>query len=279
MRGQTAREFEFTDRDFERIRKLVKDETGIALSESKRDMVYGRLAKRLRHLELRTFEEYCRAVVDGGSEELVNLVNAITTNLTFFFRQPEHFEFLEKTLLPQLAGVRSRSRRIRLWSAGCSTGEEPYSAAIVARELFDPRRGWDVRILATDLDTNVLERAMEGVYAEEQLRLMTPRRRSRWFRPTSRNGKPVFAVDPELRDMITFRQLNLMHGWPMRGPLDAIFCRNVVIYFDMPTQRVLFERFADLLADEGNLFVGYSESLFRITRAFDFVERGIYRRV
>ncbi|NOY62521.1 MAG: protein-glutamate O-methyltransferase CheR [Gammaproteobacteria bacterium] len=276
--GHKTREYDFSDRDFNVIRQLVMARTGISLSEAKRDMVYSRLSRRLRQLDISTFKDYCALVSTDESEEHGHFVNAITTNLTAFFREEHHFHYLKDTLLPELMANKSATRQIRIWSAGCSTGEEPYSLAMVLKENLPQAAGWDVKILASDLDTNVLAKAAEGVYDEERVSGISAQRLKRWFKrgKGSRQGK--VRVSSELRDMICFRQINLMEEWPLRGPFDFMFCRNVVIYFDKPTQRVLFNRYADLLADDARLFVGHSESLYKVTDRFELIGNTIYQK-
>ena len=245
------REFRFTARDFDRIRALSSQYIGVALTEAKHELVYSRLARRLRHLGLKSFEPYCTRLEEGDLQERQQFINAITTNLTSFFREGHHFEYLSTTLLAELIRTRAQSRRLRLWSAGCSTGEEPYSLAIVVREALPSMVGWDVKILATDIDSHVLATAQHGVYSEDRLNGLSPRRRQQWFRKGTGCNAGLVRVHPALQELITFRQLNILHDWPMRGPMDVIFCRNVVIYFDKPTQKVLLDRFADLLATRG----------------------------
>ncbi len=272
------REFQFTDRDFRCLQRLVARHTGITLSPAKRDMLYSRLARRLRALGLRRFKEYCALLQeDGNSEELRHFTNAVTTNLTAFFREPHHFDYLRDEFLPAMIERRADRRRLRIWSAGCSTGEEPYSIAITLAETMP--RDWDVRILATDLDSNVLDRARQGIYSEERTAEVPERLKRKWFLRGRAGHQGKVRVRRELRDMIRFRQLNLMHEWPMRGPFDAIFCRNVIIYFDKPTQSRLMDRFADILADDGRLFLGHSETLYRVTDRFQLLGRTIYRKV
>ncbi len=272
------REFQFTDRDFRCLQRLVARHTGITLSPAKRDMLYSRLARRLRALGLRRFKEYCALLQeDGNSEELRHFTNAVTTNLTAFFREPHHFDYLRDEFLPAMIERRADRRRLRIWSAGCSTGEEPYSIAITLAETMP--RDWDVRILATDLDSNVLDRARQGIYSEERTAEVPERLKRKWFLRGRAGHQGKVRVRRELRDMIRFRQLNLMHEWPMRGPVDAIFCRNVIIYFDKPTQSRLMDRFADILADDGRLFLGHSETLYRVTDRFQLLGRTIYRKV
>ena len=270
--------FVFTDADFDRIRRLIKAQTGIHLSDAKRSLVYSRLGRRLRALGLADFASYY-ALVERDAEELVRCINAITTNLTAFFREPHHFEFLANQVLPELKRRHAQDRRIRIWSAGCSTGEEPYSIAMVVREVMGAAPGWDIKILATDLDSDVVARAAEGVYELERVAGMDETRKRRWLRRGRGANAGRVRIAPEVRELITFRQLNLMHPWPMRGPFDVIFCRNVVIYFDKETQRRLFDRYADIMAPEGYLFIGHSESLHRVSDRFEHLGKTIYRRI
>jgi chemotaxis protein methyltransferase CheR len=273
-----AQEFELTDVDFKRLRELVHEHTGIALSEAKRELVYGRLARRLRRLKLASFAEYCTLLESRPSEELQELTNAITTNLTSFFRENYHFENLTDEVLPQVERKRSTTRRIRVWSAGCSTGEEPYSLAMTMREAFADRVDWDIKLLATDIDSKVVATAAQGLYASERLKGVTAERTRRWFSQVA--GQPdQYEASAELKALITFRQLNLLEPWPMKGPFDVIFCRNVVIYFDKETQRRLFDRMAELQEPGSWLFIGHSENLFNVTRRYKLVGRTVYRRM
>jgi chemotaxis protein methyltransferase CheR len=274
---QRQREFVFSDADFEYLRKLVESHTGISLSDAKRDLVYGRLSRRLRALGMRSFNEYCQLLDSDDDTELENFVNAITTNLTSFFREPHHFEFLANTALPALMKNRQQ-RRLRIWSAGCSTGEEPYTLTIAVKEAIHSLDGWDVRILATDLDTDVVESGKTGIYREEKIEGLSRTRKKNWFRAGNGENKGKVRVSPELQNMITFKPLNLMNEWPMKGPFDVIFCRNVVIYFDKDTQKILFNRYADILADDGYLFIGHSEALYKVTDRFELIGKTIYRK-
>jgi chemotaxis protein methyltransferase CheR len=275
---ELAHEFELTDSEFKRLRELVHARTGIALSEAKRELVYGRLARRLRKLKLTSFAEYCRLVESAESEELQELTNAITTNLTAFFRENHHFEQLGVETLPQIASRRSAMRRVRLWSAGCSTGEEPYSMAVVLREGLARLPNWDIKLLATDIDSKVVATAAEGVYAADRFKGVSAERVRNWFSQVT--GRPGFcAASADLKALITFKQLNLLEPWPVKGPFDVIFCRNVVIYFDKATQRRLFDRMADLQEPGGWLFIGHSENLLHVTRRYKLVGRTVYRRV
>ncbi len=273
-----AQEFVLTDSDFDRLRSIVREQTGIALADSKRELVYSRLARRLRKLGLASFSEYCALVDTGDGAELQELTNAITTNLTSFFREKYHFEQLATEALPQIIQSRAAARRLRVWSAGCSTGEEPYSLAIVMRETLERHTNWDIRLLATDIDSKVVETAAAGSYTADRFAGMDPARTARWFKNSGANGGQLAASD-ELKSLITFRQLNLLDAWPMKGPFDVIFCRNVVIYFDKETQRQLFDRLADIQEPGGWLFIGHSENLFNVTNRYKLVGRTVYRRV
>ena len=271
------REFELTDAEFQRLRDLVHVRTGVALSDAKREMLYGRLARRLRKLNMTSFAKYCDLVERGGAEELQELTNAITTNLTSFFRENHHFEMLAGEAFPQIEAARSVTQRIRLWSAGCSTGEEPYSLAVVVREMLAHLPRWDIKLLATDIDSKVVATAAEGEYADERFSGAQTERLKKWF-PQVAARPGCKAASPELKSLITFKQLNLLDSWPMKGPFDVIFCRNVVIYFDKATQRTLFDRMAELQEPGGWLFVGHSESLLNVTRRYKLVGRTVYRR-
>ena len=211
--------------------------------------------------------------------ELQEFTNAITTNLTSFFREPHHFEYLAEQVLPDIAARAQASGRLRIWSSACSTGEEPYSIAMVLREQQALLRGTDVRILATDLDSNVLATGAAGVYPVERLRrclqVESGRILQRGHGSATGHGESVAGA---LRQLITFKQLNLMDEWPMRGQFEVIFCRNVVIYFDVDTKRALFERMAQLQPPGSILFLGHSESLYRVSDQYELIGRTIYRR-
>jgi chemotaxis protein methyltransferase CheR len=276
MQGQ--QEFPFTTRDFERVRTLVHGYAGISLADSKHNLVYNRLTRRLRTLGFESFEAYLSFVEGPGKEEeFTHLINAITTNLTFFFREYHHFEFLQQELFPQLLVKNAQQKKIRIWSAGCSTGEEPYSLAIVAKESIPA--GWDVRIDASDLDTNVLQTGQQGVYAMESLKDVPEARIKRWFMRGSGANSGLVKVKPELQEIIKFQQVNLMLDWPWSEPFDLIFCRNVVIYFDKPTQQKLFSRYYNQLKPDGHLFIGHSESLYKVSDQFKLLGKTIYQKL
>jgi len=273
------RELGFTNRHFEFLRKMVGEHAGINLSEAKRELVYGRIARRIRALSLQGFDEYCRLLEESPGEEIGNFINAITTNLTAFFREDHHFDFLRETLVPGWTNSGGGRPRVRIWSAGCSTGEEPYSIAMTLRESLASTAISDVALLATDIDTNVLATAAAGVYEATRVESMSRARMSKWFRRGRGANADKVKVVPELQEMIRFRQLNLMQEWPVRGAFDLIFCRNVVIYFDKPTQRKLFARFAEKLAPRGYLIIGHSETLYNVSEEFELVGRTSYRKL
>lgn len=274
--GMPGGDFQLSRAEFDRIRELVREHTGISLSDAKRQLVYGRLSRRLRALRLSSFGEYIALLEQGEPAELEAFTNAVTTNLTSFFREPHHFEFLGRELLPRLVANDSGARRLRLWCCAASTGEEPYSIAMVLREAQPLLTGWDTKLLATDLDSNVLAHGAAGVYTADRFQAMSQARLNNWF-TASADGRRYTAADA-LRNLVTFRQLNLMHEWPMKGPFDAIFCRNVIIYFDKATQRVLFERMARLQRPGDYLFLGHSETLYRVCDKYDLIGKTIYRR-
>lgn len=268
-----ARDLAFSDADFERVRRLIYAYAGISLSPGKREMVYGRLARRLRALGLASFRRYLDRVEADEAGEREAFVNALTTNLTAFFREPHHFPVLAELL--RAAGSRGAS----LWCCAASTGEEPYSIAITAVETFGSLAP-PVRILASDIDTGVLRVAEAGIYPAERVEKLERERLRRFFlRGTGANAGKV-RVREELRALVTFRRINLLErDWPVRGPLDAIFCRNVMIYFDRPTQLSILERFAPLLRADGLLFAGHSESLHHAAHLFRPCGRTVYRPV
>lgn len=272
------REFAFSDREFTFLRRIVGEHAGIALGDNKRELVYGRLTRRLRQLGMSNFAQYCERVRERPDEEVPEVINAITTNLTSFFRERHHFDYLRDTLLPALRERHGARRRLRFWSAGCSTGEEPYSLAITLAENIPAIESWDVKVLATDIDSNVVNTARDGVYGLERLEGIDERRRKRWFQRGTGKWDGRARVADSLRHLVSFRQLNLMQAWPMRGPFDAIFCRNVMIYFDKPTQTKLLSRFAEVLDRQGTLFIGHSETLHGVSEAFEPAGRTIYRR-
>lgn len=276
---EREKEFHFSDKEFKFISQLVGERTGIVLSDAKRQMVYGRLSRRLRQLKLTKFSEYCDLLTSGHEGELIEFTNAITTNLTAFFRENHHFEHLKNTVLSDLIRKNAHTKRLRIWSAGCSSGEEPYSIAMCVREMLPKSSGWDVKILATDLDSNMVQRGKNGVYTAERVEGLTAARMKKWVKRGKGENSDKVRMSDDLREMITFKELNLMEGWPMKGPFDLMFCRNVVIYFNKDTQRELFDRYADLLANDAHLYIGHSESLNKVTERFKLLGKTIYQKV
>lgn len=266
-------EFLFTTQDFMAIAQMLYDDAGIALAESKASLVYSRLAKRLRALGLESFRDYCGFVAGAeGLSERQNMLAALTTNVTRFFREPHHFEHLKTKLLPELT-ARARARgRVRIWSAGCSTGQEPYSIALTVLDMLPDAAQHDVRVLATDIDPNVVATGRAAVYSDEAVQPVPAALRDRWMVRVRDGARDAWGAGEEMRRLVSFRELNLMGNWPMKGRFDAIFCRNVVIYFDEPTQARIWSRFAPLLNPGGRLYVGHSE---RVTDAERFETDGL----
>jgi chemotaxis protein methyltransferase CheR len=251
-----GREYVLTDKQFSLIATLVRSESGINLTEAKRDLVYSRLVKRLRRLQMADFGDYIDFVgSSGGNEERRELISAITTNVTNFFREPHHFEHLGTTVMPALADSLTRGESVRLWSAGCSDGREPYTIACTLLKAFPEAARYNVKILASDIDHNSLEKAKEGRYSAEMVSRMPPAIRDRYFK---RSGDSAEASQ-QLRDLIAFRSLNLLNDWPFKQKFDVIFCRNVLIYFEQNLQAQIFSRFCSVLKPGGHLYIGHSE--------------------
>jgi chemotaxis protein methyltransferase CheR len=276
---ETEREFDFTDADFQSLVKLARMHAGISLAESKRNLVYSRLSRRLRALGLRSFHDY-RDHLEANGTELESFINAISTNLTKFFREPHHFEHLRTNVAASFAqaAVCGADARLRVWSAGCSSGEEPYTiAAVLRREIPNVQR-YDVRILATDIDTEMIAKGARGEYPPAAMEDV-PRAYRELLQPARADRLGIVVMDDALRSLIAFRRLNLMDPWPFSGKFDAIFCRNVMIYFDASTKSALIDRFAQQLHRGGWLYIGHSESLIGSHPQLDLVGRTTYRRV
>ena len=274
------KEFLFTDEDFDYLSGLAYRFTGINLSHDKRELVYGRLAKRLRLLDIGSFGEYCRLLRSEGSEETSHFINAITTNVTSFFRENHHFEFLANTVIPEIKSRNENTSRpkLRIWSAGCSSGEEPYSIAMVLRENIDNIDDWDIKILATDLDSNVLDRARQAIYPIDRVDSVSMERKKKWMSRGLDSKAGNIRMKPEITSMVHFKQLNLTEPWPIQGSFDCIFFRNVAIYFKRDTQTSILNRLADHLERDGILFVGHSESLIGVSDRYTSVGQTIHRR-
>jgi chemotaxis protein methyltransferase CheR len=268
------REFDFSDRDFQRVCDLIRARAGIALAPGKRDMVYGRLSRRLRALNVGSFREYLDALERDGGAEWEAFTNALTTNLTSFFREPHHFEQLRK----QLEGLAQQRSTIDIWCCAASTGEEPYSIAITACEAFGTMKP-PVRIIATDIDTNVLATARRGVYALERVSALDIDVRRRFFQRGTGANDGFCRVSPALQALLEFRPLNLLDArYDVGGPFSAIFCRNVMIYFDKPTQRGILSKLVTHMDDQTMLYTGHSENYLHAADVIQPCGRTLYRR-
>ncbi|MFC3050823.1 CheR family methyltransferase [Kordiimonas pumila] len=255
------REFKLKKSEFDALRQIVYDRTGITLKESKYEMVYSRLARRIRSLELDSFGDYLAYLKSAeGSVEMADFVNAMTTNLTRFFREGHHFQHMrQEVLLAKVEGARRNlfDRTFRVWSAGCSSGMEPYSIAMTVKASLPSKENWKTQILATDIDTNMLSTGMAGRYRKKEAESIPEGLAKKYVRYS--DDQAIMA--DELKEMISFKKLNLMEEWPIKKPFDVIFCRNVMIYFDTPTQKKLIDKFVNLLTPNGTLYVGHAEAL------------------
>jgi chemotaxis protein methyltransferase CheR len=276
---------ELTDAEYQTIANFVHKASGINLLDGKKELVRARLTKRISQLGMPNFKSYFQHVMgDKSGDELVFLLDALATNLTSFWREPQHFDFMAKTFLPELEAHRRRpgggGPRLRIWSAACSSGEEPYTIAMVVLEKSQYfANGGDFRILATDLSTKVLNIAKRGQYGAEAVKTIPPTASGRFLERQEADKGHIYAVKPEVRRLISFRRFNLMDPMPYKGPMDLIFCRNVMIYFDRETIARLVDRFHKLLEIGGYLFIGHSESLSGLTHKFKYVAPCIYRKV
>jgi chemotaxis protein methyltransferase CheR len=274
-----------SDRDYARLCKLIYAEAGIALSAEKKTMLEGRIKRRLKILNLHSYSEYCENLFgrdglhNGQKGEIVHLIDVVTTNKTDFFREPGHFDYLTGRALPELSG-RIAGRQFTIWSAGCSSGEEPYTMAIVLSEYAQTHPGFRFRILATDISNIVLTKAELGVYTGEVVAPVTPALRRKYFMRSRRPGSDQLRVVPELRRTIEFRRLNFMDSdYGVAEKVDAIFCRNVIIYFDRPTQERILFKLSNCLAPGGYLFVGHAETLHDMNLPLAPVAPALYRRI
>lgn len=276
--AERHRQFGFTDEHFAFVVGLVRERTGIVLADNKQDMVYGRLTRRLRALSLASFDDYVALLrSSAGAAELTAFTNALTTNLTSFFRESHHFDHLRDVVLPRLAerAAAGGDRRLRIWSAGCSSGEEAYSAAMVVLSALPQAERWDARILATDIDSSMVAHGREGLYDAERVARVPADLRRRFVEAVPGRSDRVRMAAP-LRRIVAFKRLNLLGRWPMAGRFDVVFCRNVAIYFDKPTQATLHRRLAEILTDDGVLYIGHSETLAAATEVFRGHGRTIY---
>jgi len=280
------REFTFSPADLDFIIDAVYQHAGIVLNDSKKEMIYGRIVRRVRALGLESITDYCEFLrtTEAKYGELEEFVNVLTTNLTHFFREPHHFEHLQHKVLEPVFADKSGSHRIRLWSAGCSTGMEPYSMAMTVAPLLAKNPGYDLKILATDVNTEVLDKAKEGVYSAKVLKPVPSAYRKSGILPVPKTHKlqgseKYHLIAPELRKLISFKYMNFLETWPVSGPFDAIFCRNVLIYFDDKTSARIFDGFANVLKIGGFLYIGHSENLRDMSNRLELVDRTTYQRV
>ena len=272
----TASQATLTEAEFQEISAFVKTNCGINLHDGKKELVKARLGKRMRMLGTPSFRDYLEYVIaDTSGAEVTAMMDVISTNLTYFFREAKHFNHLQEQILPELR--RKGARRLRIWSAGCSSGEEPYSIAMLLNETLELGQ-YDAKILATDLSTRVLQVANEGVYREDRFRETSQAMVRKYFSCIQTKPERLYKVNPCLRRLIHFARLNLMESWPMKGPFDVIFCRNVMIYFDKETQGRLVNRYFDILAPGGTLFLGHSESLTGIQHKYKYVQPACYQK-
>jgi chemotaxis protein methyltransferase CheR len=272
------REFAFSDVDFRMLAQFAHEKAGIALSDAKRNLVYGRLSRRVRALSLTSFREY-REYLATDSDEVQRFINCISTNLTKFFREVHHFKHFKESIAKPFAVVAQRNpnAKLRVWSAGCSTGEEPYSIAAILHQVLPNPFERDVRVLATDVDTDVLAAATSGNYAAEATESVPAPYRN-IFEEIPGDPEGRIRIKREVGACIRFRRLNLIEPWPFRQRFDAIFCRNVMIYFDAPTKATLLQRLAEQLVPGGWLYIGHSESLTRSHSLLELEGKTIYRR-
>jgi chemotaxis protein methyltransferase CheR len=269
------------DKEFHKLSRYVYETAGINLHEGKKELVKARLSKILRQRDFRSFGQYYDHVInDKSGQELTVLLDSISTNLTYFFREPQHFEFLTGKALPEIMRRKAASRAniLRFWSAGCSSGEEAYSIAIAVNEALNGAEKWQVNILATDLSTEVLARADAGIYEEKKLEGIAYELKRRYFQKGNNKWKGYFKAKKELKKTIKFLRLNFIEDFSFAEPFDLIFCRNVMIYFDNPVKEGVVGKFFRHLAHGGYLFIGHAESLTGIKHHFKYIQPSVYQR-
>jgi chemotaxis protein methyltransferase CheR len=271
---------ELKDSDFEKIRGLIYDQCGINLTEAKKELVKARLSKRLRSGQFKSFRDYYEYVLnDASGKELILLLDSIATNFTFFFREPKHFEYLRSVFLPEIMDKKKREeKKLKFWSAGCSSGEEPYSIVMTLLEAIETPLIWNIHVLATDLSTRMLKTAQAGIYPKEKVRDLPSLMIKRYFLKGKREWQNYVKVKDQLKQYIQFQRLNLMEPFSFADPFDCIFCRNVMIYFDKEKQTNLVNRFYECLHPGGVLIIGHSESLTGIPHNFRYVKPSIYKK-
>lgn len=280
--SHTTGQIDLTDREFQLFRSLIFEKSGITLNEGKKELVRTRLGSKLRKGGFGSFKEYYNYVLDDRTgEELVTLLDAISTNLTSFFREINHFHYLRKNIIPEIMEKKRNdsAKEIRAWSAGCSSGEEPYSLAFTLADILQGGKSWDVKLLATDISTKVLARAARGVYTEEQVKTVPKEMAMKFLDRVVEDGDRLYKIKHDIKGMIQFKRFNLMTPtFPFKRGFDFIFCRNVMIYFDKPTQQTLINKFYGALSEGGYLMIGHSESLTGVQHRFKYMQPTIYRK-
>lgn len=268
-----------SDAEYDQLCTMIVEQTGISMGESKRQLVYRRVSGRLKELGLSTFSEYIEFLKTDDPVEREIFINTITTNLTSFYRENHHFEYLAETIIPDLLAKKKIGRdNLRIWSAGCSKGQEPYSLAMTLRESIPAVDQWDLKVLCTDLDTEVLKKGFSGIYTDREVEGIPAEKLAKWFTQSIDQGEEKYIANADLKKLLVFNQLNLMESWPMKGKFDVIFCRNVIIYFDKETQKRLMERFVEYLTPNGYLILGHSESLHGAQDRFKLIGKTIYQK-
>ncbi|MGC8809776.1 MAG: CheR family methyltransferase [bacterium] len=271
---------ELKDSDFEKIRSLIYDQCGINLTEAKKELVKARLGKRLRSGQFKSFRDYYEYVLnDASGKELILLLDSIATNFTFFFREPRHFEYLKSVFLPEIMSRKKKGdKKLKFWSAGCSSGEEPYSIVMTLLEAIEAALVWNINVLATDLSTQMLKTAQAGIYPKEKVRDLPPLMIKKYFLRGDGEWQNYVKIKDQLKQYIQFQRLNLMEPFSFAEPFDCIFCRNVMIYFDKNKQTSLVNRFYECLYPGGILIIGHSESLTGVSHNFKYEKPSIYRK-
>jgi len=274
-----TREFSFSENDFDEIKKRIKNLAGIHLSDHKRDMVYGRMARRLRALHMTRVDEYLK-LVEKEPQELINFTNSLTTNLTSFFRENHHFEYLKKFIIPELLKLHRSDRKIRIWISASSTGEEAVSTAMVLCDNIPDWKSWDIKILATDLDSQVIEKCRKGIFPLKNVEDMPEKFLQKYFLKGSGKNADSCRFKQPYQNLITYKEFNLIQErWPLKKQFDVIFCRNVLIYFDKKTQQQVIGNLLNVLKQEGHLFLGHSESIGTFKSTTTHLGKTWYRNV
>ena len=274
-------QLELTEKDYANFSALIYKKCGINLHEGKKELLKARLSKLLHQYNFDSIRDYYKFVInDESGQEIIPLLDSISTNLTYFFREPAHFDFLARTAIPTLVKSHkdSSKKKLNIWCAGCSSGEEPYSIAMTVIESLPDPRQWEVNILATDISTRMLSTAAKGIYAEERAGKIPHELKRHYFQKGTKRWNGYLRIKPSLRELISFKRFNLMEAFSFETRFEIIFCRNVMIYFDKSTQQNLFRKFYDVLKKEGYFFIGHSESLTGFDHKFRYIQPSIYTK-